>query len=58
MSPFPDHRDYCIPMSRGGGGVISPFDGGGGGWPEKIYRGVRELLFIPKKGGGGVREPE
>ena len=39
------------------GGVLSPFDGGGGGVrPEKKYRGVRELLFIPKK--GGVRELE
>ena len=25
--------------------------GGGGVWPETKYRGVRELLFIPKKGG-------
>ena len=33
-----------------GGGVLSPFDGGGVR-PEKKYRGVRELLFIPKKGG-------
>ena len=42
-------------VSRGGGGgVLSPFDGGGV-WPEK--KGVRELLFIPKKG-GGVRELE
>ena len=32
------------------GGVLSPFDGGGVR-PEKKYRGVRELLFIPKKGG-------
>ena len=39
----------------GGGGVLSPFDGGGVR-PEKKYRGVKELLFIPKK--GGVREPE
>ena len=39
----------------GGGGVLSPFDGGGVR-PEKKYRGVRELLFIPKK--GGVRELE
>ena len=34
----------------GPGGVLSPFDGGGGGgvaW--KKYRGVREL-FIPQKG--------
>ena len=23
----------------------------GGGGPEKIYRGARELLFTPKKGG-------
>ena len=38
-----------------GGGVLSPFDGGGV-LPEKKYRGVRELLFIPKK--GGVRELE
>ena len=41
------------PRGGGGGGVLSPFDGGwGGGRAEKnIYRGVRELLFIPKKGG-------
>ena len=32
------------------GGVLSPFDGGGVR-PEQKYRGVRELLFIPKKGG-------
>ena len=38
-----------------GGGVLSPFDGGGVR-PEKKNRGVRELLFIPKK--GGVRELE
>ena len=37
------------------GGVLSTFDGGGVR-PEKKYRGVRELLFIPKK--GGVRELE
>ena len=38
--------------TRGGGGVLSPFDGGGGGCGlKKKYRGVRELLFIPKKGG-------
>ena len=42
-------------VSRGGGGVLSPFDGGGGGVAWK--KGVRELLFIPKKG-GGVRELE
>ena len=36
--------------TRGGGGVLSPFDGGGVR-PETKYRGVRELLFIPKKGG-------
>ena len=42
-------------VTRGGGGVLSPFDGGGVR-PEKKYRGVRELLFIPKK--GGVRELE
>ena len=35
---------------RGGGGVLSPFDGGGVR-PEKKYRGAWELLFIPKKGG-------
>ena len=45
---------------------INSYPGGGGGgtlpiwwWgvrPEKKYRGVRELLFIPKK--GGVRELE
>ena len=42
----------------GGGGGYSPhlMVGGGGVWPEKKYRGVSELLFIPKK--GGVREPE
>ena len=34
----------------GGGGVLSPFDGGGVR-PEKKYRGVRELLLFPKKGG-------
>ena len=34
----------------GPGGILSPFDGGGVR-PEKKYRGVRELLFIPKKGG-------
>ena len=38
----------------GGGGVLSPI-WWWGVWPEKKYRGVRELLFIPKK--GGVREP-
>ena len=42
-------------ITPGGGGVLSPFDGGGVR-PEKKYRGVRELLFIPKK--GGVRELE
>ena len=42
---------------RGGGGGYSPhLMVGGGVRPEKKYRGVRELLFIPKK--GGVRELE
>ena len=44
-------------QTPGGGGVLSPFDGGGGGVrPEKKHRGVRELLLFPKK--GGVRELE
>ena len=43
-------RFYSCPGGGGGGRVLSPFDGGGV-WPEKKYRGVRELLFIPKKGG-------
>ena len=47
------HR-YVSSSPGWGGGVLSPFDGGV--WPEKKYRGVRELLFIPKK--GVVREPQ
>ena len=39
----------CVYVPGGGGG-----GGGGGVRPEKKYRGVRELLFIPKKGGGGL----
>ena len=39
-------------LGPGGGGGYSPhLMVGGGVRPEKIYRGVRELLFIPKKGG-------
>ena len=36
-----------VVLSRGGGGG----GGGEGVRPENKYRGVRELLFIPKKGG-------
>ena len=49
--------DACIHSGIHDGGTgpggYSPhlMVGGGGMWPEKKYRGVRELLFIPKKGG-------
>ena len=44
----------CSTPGGGGGGGYSPHVIVGGVWPEKKYRGVRELLFIPKKGGGVI----
>ena len=43
-------------LTSGGGGGYSLHLMVGGMRPEKKYRGVRELLFIPRK--GGVRELE
>ena len=40
----------CVPFPGGGGGVLSPFDGGGCGLKKNIG-GYGSYYLFPKKGG-------